>query len=260
MKQKQYIFSPRKAAWYLPLLLLVFVTFAAVTNRSNESIQEISIFIEKNEEGATYINADQIRKNLIKNVGYSLKGVNQSELKLPDLEQIVESEPFVQDAKIYVDIHHDLHIDITQRKPIVRIIDNNGSDYYLDAQGSKIPTSNMHTARVMVATGNIPPYVNDFGNRPNYLLNDLFLLVNEINKNPIFESLIEQIHIDKKGDFILIPVLGNAKIILGDIENLDKKLTKMKTIYQTILPKEGWDKYDQISLKYDGQVVCKVEH
>ena len=38
---------------------------------------------------------------------------------------------------------------------------------------------------------------------------------------------------------------------------VESKFEKLKVFYKEAMPYEGWRKYDEISLKYNGQIVCK---
>jgi cell division protein FtsQ len=45
--------------------------------------------------------------------------------------------------------------------------------------------------------------------------------------------------------------------ICGNTDNLERKLATLRRFYDNGLSRIGWDKYSYISLRYDGQVVCK---
>jgi len=137
----------------------------------------------------------------------------------------------------------------------LRIIDDNGLDYYLDSEGMKLPLSKHFTARVLVATGNIPPHSPDFLQRKKHLLKDLFQLAKLILADEFLKSLLEQIYVNQ-GEFVLIPKVGDQKILLGKFENVEDKLERLNIFYQKGIPYEGWQKYKTINLKFKNQVVC----
>jgi len=74
------------------------------------------------------------------------------------------------------------------------------------------------------------------------------------------QSLIGQIHRKHNGDFVLIPQVGGQKIVFGtafsDLE-VEEKFRKLKVFYKEAIPYEGWNTYEEISLKYNKQIVCK---
>ena len=74
------------------------------------------------------------------------------------------------------------------------------------------------------------------------------------------QSLIGQVHRESTGDFVLIPLVGDQKIIFGSAfsdDEVKEKFEKLKIFYKEAIPFEGWNKYSEISLKYDKQIVCK---
>jgi cell division protein FtsQ len=76
------------------------------------------------------------------------------------------------------------------------------------------------------------------------------------------QSLIGQIHLKKDGDFVLIPIVGGQEIIFGTAntdKEVNEKFRKLKIFYKEAIPYEGWDKYTEINLKYDRQIVGKTK-
>jgi cell division protein FtsQ len=170
---------------------------------------------------------------------------------------VLEQDPFVENAETFVDVKGNLNLKIYQRQPILRVIDNNNLNYYLDKNGVKMPLSKYYSARVPIITGAVPPYVNDFLKQKKYALKDVFYLVQRLNADVFFAPMIQQIVIDAAGEFTIIPILGDQKIRIGTLDDLDEKLERLKIFYKEAMPYEGWRKYRSISVKYKGQIVCK---
>lgn len=55
----------------------------------------------------------------------------------------------------------------------------------------------------------------------------------------------------------VIPRSGDFVVDLGSAERLEQKLVTLRRFYDKGLSRIGWDKYSRISLRYDGQVVCR---
>jgi cell division protein FtsQ len=54
--------------------------------------------------------------------------------------------------------------------------------------------------------------------------------------------------------------VGDQKIVFGTAnteEEVAEKFSRLTTFYKEAIPFEGWDKYVEISVKYDGQIVCR---
>ena len=54
----------------------------------------------------------------------------------------------------------------------------------------------------------------------------------------------------------LIPRAGRHPIIFGRIEDVERKLDKLRRFYRIGLDREGWDRYRTIDIRFKGQVVC----
>ena len=54
-----------------------------------------------------------------------------------------------------------------------------------------------------------------------------------------------------------LPLIGDQKIVLGSARKIEDKLHRLKIFYQQGMPYAGWNLYETINLKYNGQVVCR---
>lgn len=55
----------------------------------------------------------------------------------------------------------------------------------------------------------------------------------------------------------IVPRSGDFIVDLGQAENLEQKLSTLGMFYKKGLSSIGWDKFSRVSLRYDGQVVCR---
>lgn len=86
---------------------------------------------------------------------------------------------------------------------------------------------------------------------------DLLKLTELINQNIFLKAQISEIYVNSKGEYDLIPQLGNHLIRFGTMNDARAKLNNLDIFYRKALICEGWDKYETINLKYKNQVVCK---
>jgi cell division protein FtsQ len=92
----------------------------------------------------------------------------------------------------------------------------------------------------------------------NSILKDIYYLVNHVSGDDFWSAQIDQIYVDGNNEIDLIPRVGNHKIRLGTVENLEGKLRNLETFYDDVLPVVGWNKYSLINLEYKDQIVCKI--
>ncbi|MCS7036298.1 MAG: hypothetical protein RMJ33_08145 [Saprospiraceae bacterium] len=246
-----------RIALWLFLLIVVLILLSSVSRRQRDFISEIQVDIRPLESGASLLSEREVRQRLVLAFGNTLRSTEVGGLDLHRVETVVEEDPFVADADAYVSQDNELHIRVQQREPLLRILDNNGGNYYLDKTGAMMPFSSLHTPRVLVATGNIAPYAPDFLTKKKNTLKDAFQLALLLQSDPVWSVFIQQIHLNQAGEFMLIPLIGDQKIVLGSLRNIEDKLKRLKIFYQEGMPYAGWRKYQTISLKYGGQVVCR---
>ncbi len=249
----------QRIGWGILVLLAAVVVISAVERKEASLVSELGIEIEPLSDGDLLINSQEVRLAIERSFGYRMEGQPIGSIDVRRLEDALEKEPFILDADVYITADNRIQIGVIQRQPVLRVMDNNGLNYYLDDGGKKMPLSPHFTAKVIVATGNLPPHEARFLSRKRNNLKDIFLLAEMIRKDEFLNALVEQVHVSNRGEITLVPKVGNHKVIFGKYEEPEKKLRRLKIFYKEALPREerGWNQYSEISLQYDGQVVCK---
>ncbi len=200
-----------------------------------------------------------------------LKGAPINLINLANLENILRMHPSIKKAEVYKTMDGILKMDIYQRNPIVRIINETGESYYIDQEAKLMPLSDKYTAHVLVVTGHINQSLSkntqkdlsipsDGTLKEDSILNDLYTIGKYIYFNKLWRAQIEQLYINENHEIEMTPRIGFQNIILGTIENYENKFNKLKAIYSNGFNSIGWNKYKEINLKYNNQVICtKIE-
>ena len=84
----------------------------------------------------------------------------------------------------------------------------------------------------------------------------LLPLLDNLSKRPEFERIITMINATDSVNILLVPAVRGHIINLGTTDNINDKLDRLQTFYRKVLPVKGWNHYDTISLKWDGQIVA----
>ena len=207
---------------------------------------------------------DHIRE-LIRQNGDSLIGQSVGSINVTALEMLVNTNPWVENAEVYMGINGKVKIDIVQREPLIRILNNSGESFYLDRKGKLLIWSPDFTPRVLFVNGNIPEKYNtcykfDFSGEDslpeNTVLDEVFALASYISNDTLWNAQFEQIYVNDAHEFELIPRIGDHRILLGDTADMAGKLKKLSIFYTEGLNHTGWNQYDTINLKFHNQVVC----
>jgi cell division protein FtsQ len=207
------------------------------------------------------------RKQLL-NLAYgnstAILGQPLKKISLLEIENRINVLNELKDAEVYRTIDGNLHIYADQREPIMRIMPDNGGDFFLDEDGIVVRRRNLYNPRLHIAGGNINIStamlngVSILDTSIKYtILRDLYQLVRYINSDSFLSAQIDQIFVDDKDQLDLIPRVGNQTIHLGTIENFKGKLRNLEAFYDKVLPEVGWNKYSVINLEYKDQIVCK---
>ncbi|MFD2582205.1 cell division protein FtsQ [Pedobacter vanadiisoli] len=241
-------------AWLISLAGVVVLLSFINVKKQTVKCTDVKILIP----GAdNFIEREEVDAILKEDQGMLL-GRNLENINIHKIEQKLQSNPYIGFAKVYVDMDGVLHIEVKQRQPILRILNENGQDFYIDNDGLKMPISSNFTANVLVATGHIGEV---FGSRVDtlhtQLARDLYKTAQYIKKDTLWDSQIEQIVVDQKNDITLIPRVGNQRIILGNADSLEKKMKNLLLFYKKAMPQVGWDTYKTINIKYTNQIVCE---
>lgn len=255
------------STWCLLIIGLIVCLGFVNTRQAVQPCKSLDITIQQDEENS-FVQPQDVQELIVER-GDSVIGQPASTLNVPELENALNSHAAIAKAEVYVTINGEVKVDVIQRKPIVRIIDKYNDSYYIDTEGRLMPLSDKYTARVLVANGNFRnPYnvyykytINeieaDSNLRKSTLVDDLFELAKYITADEFWKAQIEQVYVNADNELELIPRVGNQRIILGDITEMDQKFKKLLIFYrQGLNPTGWWNKYSVINLKFKNQIVC----
>lgn len=241
-----------KIVGYLALIIFFIITLA-FTSHESKNVPCRNIEIEfGNNEVIRLSKAEIVR--MVKLADKDITGKKLEDINAEVIEKEVEKNPAVLKAEVFKVVAKDtvsykgiLTVRVKHRRPVVRVMSDSES-YFLDRFGDKIPISSSYTANVLVATG----YFSE-----KYAKEKLLPFVRFIENDEFWKAQIEQVHVEKNGDVILTPLVGDQIIELGKMEDFSVKLRNMKAFYSQVLANNNWDKYEKISLKFKNQVVAK---
>lgn len=257
-KANQEFSTMMKRLMWIALVFLGFALIISMVAKKEATIVQQVIIDVAPLDGENYlINEADVLLTIERSFGFPLETMPLGAVDVERLERVLKEEPFVLEANAFINAENIVNISIVQRQPVLRIIDRNGSNYYLDENAFKMPLSKHFSARVLVATGNIPPYVLDYKGNIEDMLHDLFDLAIKIRDDELLQPMIEQIYINNKRELILVPKIGRQKILFGRYTSVEDKLKRLKIFYTEALPYEGWKKYRTIDLNFEGQIVAR---
>lgn len=209
----------------------------------------------------SFVSRADVKKFLDREYGI-YKGLPLDSLDLVKMENIIDNRSAVKKSQAYVTKDGTLHIDVTQRNPVVRFQKKDGG-FYADANGFIFPLQNTYSSHVQIIDGYIPlaansgykGHISDAKERAWF--ESIMHLVNYIQDSKIWKEKIVQIHIADNGDIALIPRIGKELFIFGSPDDIEEKFEKMGKYYTVIIPEKGSNAYRKVDLRFKGQIVCK---
>lgn len=161
--------------------------------------------------------------------------------------------PFLKDVTAALSVSGKVVVRATQRRPVARLY-YAGQEYYFDADGAIMPSSSIGSCNVLVVGGDFAEPLR--ADSLNTQMQSLVSVARFLDSEDKYGDLIDQVYVERDGDIMMVPKLGNHVIELGSVDDLDSKFANLLTFYRRGMPRAGWDTYSRVSLKYAGQVVC----
>ncbi|MDR1525175.1 MAG: cell division protein FtsQ/DivIB [Tannerella sp.] len=239
-----------KKVLYIILATLLFAYIAAAIYFFARDVHDVPPCTE-----VEVIIADSLEKHFLKEtevVAYlkkarlyplNRKGENINTYNIK--KELLKNE-IIEEAEVIRTVSGKIKIVISQKMPILRVFTSGGS-YYVDKSGRVMPSALGQAIYVPVASGNI---------EKSFATTDLYKFALFLQENNFWNDQIEQIYVRSVDDIEIIPRVGSHRIILGNLENYEDKLERLRLFYKQVMPKMGWEKYSVINLKYKHQIVC----
>lgn len=205
----------------------------------------------------TFIDQRDVSSMIQENFG-EVVGQSLHELPLHQIESQLKKSPYVAHADVFMDMNGTMQVTVQQREVIVRIINQNGQEFYVDSKSEKIPVTLKYVPHVMVANG----YIQEGYERPlqpveSDLVKDLVKIVEQTQADELWKNQIVQLYVNQQRDIEIVPRVGQQQLIIGTADSLAYKLGRLEKFYTHILPAVGTDAYTSVNVKYGGQIVCE---
>lgn len=234
---------------------LLLLLSAAIKKQAAQKFSSITVNME-DDNGIMFITEAEVIQMLRDNQVNQGLAKPVSEINFYRIEQLLESNPFVEHAEVFTDANERIIISIKQRMPLLRIINSQSVSYYIDDHGRRMPLSANFTARVPVATGFIFTNAEHQSKVDSLLENKIFVLADFIRRDTFLSSLTEQIIVNRNEEFELVPLMGGFVIQIGDTSELERKFRQIKIFYRETVSRVDLNEYSQINVKYAGKVYC----
>ncbi|MES2621768.1 MAG: hypothetical protein V4615_13035 [Bacteroidota bacterium] len=235
--------------------LFIVVLTSAVQKQNELTCKNLQVKIDY-DSGLAFLNEQEIKDHLNYLSGEKILGRKLTGIDFRTLEKEVEKNPFVDEAEIFVDQQQSMVVKVTQKRPILRILNSDGVSYYISERNERIPVNDKFTSHVAIAIGYVE--MNASEKRDSIVQAALYKLIQYVLKDEFLLALVDQVYVHENGDLDVIPKISGHIIHFGNTtENMEEKFSRLKIFYKEGMVKVGWEKYKSIDLRYMNQVVCE---
>lgn len=246
------------------ILILVGYFCAAIVLYDNKQVECKKMVIDLADTSVKFIIADTIIQKII-SAGLDPKGKIRAEVELKKIEDLIESEVYVDSVEVYSDLDGTCWVKIAPRKPIVRINSSDGWDFYLTENLTVLPTVYPYFYSVPIVNGN---FKFDFDRNfygsiekkyPKLEINlkKLINFVQGVQKDDFARDLVVQMWVDLSWRVTLVPNVGDQVVVFGDLDDVDQKLDKLGRFYKTRVGDRWWERCAVVNLEFKNQIIIQ---
>lgn len=191
-------------------------------------------------------------------------GKTLNQVDLGAIHRAVAADSRVREAHVYTTVDGRCVIQVKQRTPIARIFNRAGESYYLDSEGYTMELSELTSTKLPVFTGEIPDGLRSesvLHQVPDSVawkspLDEIYQFTQIVTRDTFWSAQIEHVYINPALEFEIIPRVGDQRVNVGYIYNMESKLKKLRAFYEHSVHLDDLDRFSTIKAQYDGQVVC----
>lgn len=226
------------------VIYLLVMLFYGSCKRNSQVCRSLHVIVEDSTE-LKFVSSREIKNYVLRHFK-GIQGRSFSDINMEKVEELVNKFPAVETSDVYPSVNGRLQIVIKQREPVLRAFEQ-GTSYLIDSAGMKIPLRGSYSRKLMVVTGDL----KSLQTRKNLVKLNEF-----IQDDSFWRAQVEQIHVNNQGDMVLVPRVGNHRINVGGVNDLEYKFRNLFALYEHGLDPLEWNSYREISVKYKGQVIC----
>ncbi|WP_026839562.1 cell division protein FtsQ/DivIB [Gillisia sp. JM1] len=224
----------------LLLVLIVFFYGFAEKRNNNRKLEKIEVQFTQSEN--LYVSEESVNKLLIQN-NIEVSSIGKETLDLNRVEVLLNKHEMIENAEVFLSLDGILKTKISQRRPIGRVLGNNG--FYLDRLGKKMPLSESYSARVPVLV-----------NMKEKDIVDAFPIVDYINNDQFLTEHITSVTLLNGGYYQIELRQTNFNIFFGKVDRIEEKFNNFKAFYKKGLKDDLLNTYKMVDLQFGNQVVC----
>jgi cell division protein FtsQ len=267
--------TAKKSSWFMRVLVLVFFVLMgagalvlwafSISKHNGQPVPELRINIQKGQNVDELITKGEVDSIVHSHFGL-LQGAPMNQVDVGAIQIAVNRHPAIQSCNVYMGVDGILNIDIQQRAPMFRIMNSDGTGFYVDTLGQSFSLLERAVAYVPVFSVEGVMGAMEFPATAQYYdentlgltyLDELIVFGNHMRKHSDLRDWTEHVHLTAMGTLEVIPRIGRHVIDYGSIYNLEMKTKMLFQFYRSQLYITDLEKYSRINLNFENQVICE---
>ncbi len=208
-----------------------------------------------------FVSEQDVREYLDTRYG-SFIGQRLDSVGLSRIEDLLESRSAIMDCEAWTTDDGVLHVDISQRAPVLRFQDGERG-FYVDAEGYIFPLHKTFTATVPVVEGAIPVSVPDDykgeapGERERQWIAGMLEVDRYISASRAWKDRVSGFRVRPGGELVLQLEGRGEQFIIGQPEDIPDKFARIERYLGVIAPSLEEGHYKTVNVKYNQQIICR---
>jgi cell division protein FtsQ len=267
--------NPKKTSWFMRVLVLVFFVLIgagtvvlwafSISKHNVQPIPELRVSIQRGQGVDELMTKEEVDSIVHVHFGL-LVGTPMNQIDVGAIQVAVARHPAVQSCNVFLGVDGIVHVDIQQRAPMFRVLNSDGTGFYVDTLGQSFSLLDRAVAYVPIFSAEGTIASMEFPANKDYYdenalgltyLDELVLFGNHMRKNADLKDWVEHVHLTSMGTIEVIPRIGRHVIDYGSIYNLEMKTKMLFQFYRSQLYITDLEKYSRINLNFENQIICE---
>ena len=244
------------SAIILCLAVVTGIVFAAV-NMPKRSCSGYDLTVNYDGNYPT-VNQDDIRQ-MIETTPIKTIGIPMKDIDLEQIAELLQQNPYIKTVNEVRFSSTRLRIVVTLKNILLHVYTQNGQQYYVDEEGYMLPFSLSVKENVPIVNGKITDEYSDGKNVKDSQsnLHRVFKIASYMHSNDFYRTQFQQLYVMNNNEVMLIPTVGQHKVLFGTDKNMEEKLFNLQQTYQQGLAYMGMDQYATLDVRYKNRVIAK---
>lgn len=195
-----------------------------------------------------YVTRQDVEKALASSWNGMIVGRRAETIDLGQIEVSLLKRRAIRRAETFITADGVLHVEIFQRRPVIKFCIREGKTFYMDKEGCIFELSSGAVTSAITVSGDM---CHKKGWREDLL--ELCLWIDGSQ----WKDKIKEIRCREDGELTIIPALGKEKFIFGGPGGYREKFRLIEKYYNQIKKKDASDLYRSVNVKFENQIICR---